>query len=155
MVKAPINVAGFIKQQLAISEKTQKDIALEVGFKQPNNISMIKDGVSKLPINRVPAFAKALNVDTVHLLRIVMREYMPETWAVIEGVLSQALVTDNEKALLRLVRKASRNMDIDYTHPKIAATIERVVESYADAEMEDRKSAVRAVESMPTRKRSK
>lgn len=143
MSPKPINVANYLKQQLAMSEKSQKDIAREVGFNQPNNISMIKDGISKLPINRVPAMAKALNVDPIHLLRITMREYMPETWAVIESVLGGRLITKAEIALLNSTRKASRNLDLDFTEPEIASAIQRTLEPFVEKELKDRETGIK------------
>lgn len=135
MSKNPVKVSEFIKRQIEASDKTQKDIAREVGFAQPNNISMIKDGLTKLPINRVPAFARALSVDPVHLLRITMREYMPETWQVIESMLGESLVTDSEKKLLEIVRKASRNLEIDFEDPKTADAITKAIAAIADKEL--------------------
>ena len=44
-------------------KKTQAEIAEEAGFVNPNMVTMIKQGATKLPIDRVPALAKALEVD--------------------------------------------------------------------------------------------
>lgn len=38
------------------SRKTQLEIARESGFIQPNMLSMFKNGSSKLPLDRVPAW---------------------------------------------------------------------------------------------------
>ncbi|OYX07428.1 MAG: hypothetical protein B7Z15_15790, partial [Rhizobiales bacterium 32-66-8] len=43
--------------------KTQAEIANEAGFINPNTVSIIKTGGARLPIDRVPALAKALDTD--------------------------------------------------------------------------------------------
>lgn len=45
--------------------KSQIQIASEAGFTNPNMISMIKSGASKLALDRVPWMARALECDTV------------------------------------------------------------------------------------------
>lgn len=151
MTKKPINVATYVKQALSLSDKSQKDIAREVGFNQPNNISMIKEGITKLPINRVPALAKSLGVDPIHLLRIAMQEYMPETWEVIEKLLGGSLISEQEKTMLSIVRKATRNVEIDFDDPKLIAAVNKALEPFVDAELEDRAGASRSAEKRKTR----
>jgi hypothetical protein len=58
--------------------KSQREIAAEVGYDRPNIISMIKNGVTALPLDRVPAFAKALDVDPRHLFRLALEQNHPE-----------------------------------------------------------------------------
>ena len=41
--------------------KTQAQIAAEAGYPNPNMITMIKQGTSKVALDRVPALAKALD----------------------------------------------------------------------------------------------
>ena len=45
------------------STKSQAVIATEAGFPQPNMLSMLKSGTNKLPLDRVPGLAKALDCD--------------------------------------------------------------------------------------------
>ncbi len=54
--------------------------------------------------------AEALGVSTAHLLRMALAEYDPSTLAVIEDVLT-ALVTENEREIIALVREASGGSD--------------------------------------------
>ncbi|MFH1819647.1 MAG: hypothetical protein ABIK82_22680 [Pseudomonadota bacterium] len=73
-------VAEFLADSIALINKTQAQIAAECGFESANVITMFKKGQTKLPINRVGPLAKALNVDPAHLLRLVLLEYLPDTW---------------------------------------------------------------------------
>ncbi len=104
-------VAEFIADRLAESDKTQREIAQECGFEHPNIITMFKNGSTKLPVNRIGALAKALDVDPAHLLRLVMLEYLPETWQCVEELMQSTLLTANELALVRAYREATGDSD--------------------------------------------
>ena len=55
-------------------KKTQTEIAGVAGFVNPNMVTMIKKGATKLPIDRVPALAKALECDPALLLRLALEQ---------------------------------------------------------------------------------
>lgn len=104
----PVTVAEYLTQQIALCGKTQSEIAREAGFNKPNIISMLKQGATKLPINKIAAMSKALGVDPTFLFRLVMSEYEPETWAVIEEqILHQPVISDNEFAIIQVIRKSN------------------------------------------------
>lgn len=107
-------VAEYLAHQLRICGKTQKQVAEEVGYPSPNIVTMMKRGHTKVPIDKAPAFARALGVDAAHFLRIVMAEYYPENWKVLQDTLGM-IVTRNERELLEAVRSATENAD-----PRIA-----------------------------------
>lgn len=113
--KTGITVAAYLDQMLALSEKSQKIIAEEVGYEKPNIITMIKQGKTKLPVSKVGPFAKALGIDPSHLLRLVMSEYMPDTWDSISPLIGQSLVTDSEMAIIHVVREACGGIELDMT----------------------------------------
>ncbi|MEF8701205.1 MAG: XRE family transcriptional regulator [Candidatus Accumulibacter sp. UW26] len=104
-------VADFIADRVAVSDKTQREIAQECGFEHPNIITMLKNGSTKLPINRVGPLAKALDADPAHLLRLVMLEYQPDTWGCIEELMQSTLLTANELELVRAFRDATGDRD--------------------------------------------
>lgn len=113
MIKAKkVSVADYIGNQIAMSGKSQREIAEEVGYPKANVITMIKQGSTKLPINKVPVFAKSLGVDTVHLLRVTMNEYMPETWEVITSVFGNQMVSESERKLIEILRDVGAGEDI-------------------------------------------
>ena len=53
-------------------KKSQAEIAEEAGFVNPNMVTMIKQGATKLPLDRVPALAKALECAPSLLLRLAL-----------------------------------------------------------------------------------
>lgn len=94
-------VAEFLADRLAAIDKTQRQVSEECGFDNPNIITMFKTGQTKLPVNRIAALAKALEVNPVHLLRLVMLEYIPDLWESIENIMQSTVLSANELELAR------------------------------------------------------
>src|SRR4051794_19587256 len=110
--RSKVSVAEYLAAQIAVSGKSQAEIAREVGYARGNVVNMIKQGAIKLPMNKVGPFAKSLGVEPMHLLRMTLREYLPETWAALEETMGRALVTENEQRLLEVVRKAAGEREV-------------------------------------------
>ncbi len=108
-----ITIADFIADRLAESDKTQREIAAECGFETPNIITMFKNGSTKVPLNRIGALAKALDADPAYMLRLAMREYMPDTWDAIEDILQSTVLTTNELKLVRAYREVTGENDAE------------------------------------------
>lgn len=104
-------VAEYLADKLAATDKTQRQIAEECGFDNPNIITMFKTGQTKLPINRIGPLAKALDADPVHLLRMVMLEYMPDVWTSVEDIMKSTILTANELELVRAFREVTGDAD--------------------------------------------
>jgi len=114
--KNKITVASYLTNQIDSTVnggwKTQKMISEELGYSKPNIITMFKQGLTNLPINKVPAMAKAIHVDPVYLLRLTLSEYMPEAWQVIEELLGRNIVTKQELDVLKFIRENSGGRDL-------------------------------------------
>lgn len=80
-------VARYIAAAIERSGKLQVDISRAAGFDKPNVVTMIKQGKTKLPLERVGVMAQALGVDRFELLDLVMGEYHPELWVTIRSTL--------------------------------------------------------------------
>jgi hypothetical protein len=104
-------VAQYITIEVNGSGKTQREIAQEAGFPNPNIISMFKTGATRLPLDRVGPLAKALEIDSAYLLRKVMLEYAPATLLAIENALKTVLLTANEVELIRAYRRVNGDRD--------------------------------------------
>ena len=96
-------VAGFITQLIKQSGRLQKEIARDSGFDNANVITMIKQGLTKLPLDKVGPMAIALETDAVNLLKMCLEEYHPATWKVIRPHFATALTSD-ELQLIRSMR---------------------------------------------------
>ena len=98
-------VALLVTEQIRIVGKKQLEIAEEAGFENPNVITMIKQGKTKLPLGKVGLVAKALKIDPIYLLKICIEEYQPETWEAIRPFMDE-VVTKDELYMLKVIRNA-------------------------------------------------
>ena len=106
-----VSVAEFVTSTLPTCGKTQKEVAQEMGYDNPNIITMFKQGLTKVPLTKVSSLAKALDVDPVFLLKIVLTEYAPEVLVAIEEILDGSVLTRNERELIDAYRKATLGTD--------------------------------------------
>ena len=91
--------------------KSQAAIAAEAGFRQPNMLAMIKSGSSKLPLDRVPGLARALDCDAALLFRFALEQMSTDTTSAAINQIFRAIVTENEAAWLNAIREASNHSD--------------------------------------------
>lgn len=105
-------LSKFLSKQIAALSgvKSQREIAFEVGYDRPNNISMIKNGDTKLPLDKVPAFAKALGVDPKHLYRLALEQHYPEVARIAHQIFGN-VVSDHEMLLVRKFREVTDDSD--------------------------------------------
>ena len=102
-------------------KKSQAEIAEEAGFVNPNMVTMIKQGATKLPLDRVPALAKALECDPSLLLRLALEQSEGSTAAAaIYEIIGQP-ITKNEMAWITEIREASGDTDPRLTSRASAA----------------------------------
>ena len=106
---APPTVAEYLAGQIDMSEKTQREIAAEIGYDRPNILTMLKQGTTKIPLNKVAPLARALGVDPAYFIRVVLREYLPDMWDAIQECLGGGIATKNEAAMLAVIRDATKN----------------------------------------------
>lgn len=105
MYQSKTTVAKFLSEQIDQSPKSQREIAEAIGFSNPNIITMFKQGHTKVPLTRVGALAAVLGIDSAHLMRMVLEEYMPETWQAVEQAMSRMMLSEDEERLVRVFRE--------------------------------------------------
>lgn len=105
--------AKFVNRRILelAPKKSQREIAVEAGFVNPNVVSMIKAGSVKLALDRVPAMAKALEVDPKHLFVLALEQTGFETTRAAVGNIFGVVVTDNETEWVEELRDASGGTD--------------------------------------------
>ena len=110
---ADTRLAKYVAQRIAelAGRKTQAEIAAEAGFVNPNMLSMIKSGASKLPLDRVPQLARALDCDPAFLLRLAMDQALGSTAAKAVGEIFGTPLTQNEREWIAEIRDASGDTD--------------------------------------------
>jgi hypothetical protein len=94
-------LAHFITVQIALTGRTQREIADEAGLPNQNFLSMLKSGTAKVPLRRVPALAAALDVPAVDLMFRCLRAQEPELAAIIAMILPELPNTEDEVMLMR------------------------------------------------------
>mgnify|MGYP006269819397 FL=1 len=107
-----LTVADFLDWAIKRSSKTQREIAREVGYPKPNVVSMMKTGDTKLPLDKIPLFAEALDIDAAMLLRLALAEYHPEAYRVIVDAIGKPL-SANERAMVEVYRRAAPLDDVE------------------------------------------
>jgi transcriptional regulator with XRE-family HTH domain len=91
--------------------KNQREIAAEIGYDKPNMISMFKRGETKVPLDKIPLLAKALQVDPAHLFRLAMEQQWPGMKAVVDEIFKN-IASDNEtENLLKPWREITKERD--------------------------------------------
>jgi hypothetical protein len=101
--------------------KSQLEIATEAGFINANVLSMIKSGTSKLPLDRVPALARALGCDPKRLFIMAVEQLGGDTTDLAIRQIFGTLVTENEVSWLEEIRNASDHSDPSLTSRARAA----------------------------------
>ena len=91
--------------------KSQRDIAMEAGFVNPNMMSLLKSGRTKMPLDRVPALAKALDCDARRLFLFALQQSGNETTLSAVEKIFGTVVTRNELDWIEEIRDASGNGD--------------------------------------------
>ncbi|NYS26791.1 XRE family transcriptional regulator [Rhodobacteraceae bacterium 2376] len=91
--------------------KTQAEIASEAGFANANLMTFLKNGRNKVPLDRVPSLAKALEVDPAMLMRLALEQAVGATAAQAITEIFGTPVTENERGWLAEIRDASDNSD--------------------------------------------
>jgi transcriptional regulator with XRE-family HTH domain len=92
-------------------KKSQLQIANEAGFPNPNMVTMIKQGASKLALDRVPSMARALDCDPAYLMRLALEQAEGDTAAQALVEIFGSPVTVNEMGWLQEIRAASDHSD--------------------------------------------
>ena len=102
-------------------KKTQAEIAAEAGFANPNFMTFLKNGQNKIPLDRVPSLAKALEVDPAYLMRIALDQSVGATAGKAITDIFGSPSTENERGWLVEIRDASENTDPRLTSRSRAA----------------------------------
>ena len=84
------------------------EIAREIGFSHASIISMFRADHAKVPLDKIPALAEALQVDLVNLMRPGLEQYWPEPIDAITKMFSRS-VTENELELIREIRERTKD----------------------------------------------
>lgn len=110
---AETRLAKFVAKRIdeLKGTKAQVEIATQAGFKNTNFLTMVKQGTCKLPIDRVPDLARALDTDPAYLLRLTLAQQLGEVASRAVSELLGTPLSKNERAWIEELREASDNLD--------------------------------------------
>lgn len=131
MKKNNMTVAQFLTLKIDNSDKSQTEIASLLGYPNPNIITMFKQGKTKVPLTKVAELAAALDLDPLHLMRVVMTEYSPETWKVLERVLGNNIVSDTELQVVKIMRDVAGEVNVAPAPGKQTEDFKAMVKDWA------------------------
>jgi transcriptional regulator with XRE-family HTH domain len=112
-------VAERLRQAIDASPLTQREIATQAGFPRGNVISMMKSGEMKVPLDRLPGLARALDIDPAEFLGLALREYHPDVHEALQSVMGVPLQAD-EVRLVRMYRRANATGSLKLEGPLFA-----------------------------------
>lgn len=108
--------AKLLANAIDASELTQREIADRIGMRNPNVISMMKQGITRVPLSRIPALSETLKIDAQTFLMTAIEEYHPGTHEVLVDVLGLPL-SRTEMRLLGLLRATDTRGMVDAIGP--------------------------------------
>lgn len=119
-------IAEYVAREIdrIAPEKSQKDIATELGYERPNIISMWKTGATSIPLEQILPLAEALGVDPVPMFRLALEEFWPEKDETIRKIFGH-IASEEEFKILKEIRK--------YTHNANPALTQDVKQRLAEA----------------------
>lgn len=103
-------IAKFLSKQIdtLAGYKTQREIAAAVGYDKPNMLSMLKRGETRVPIQKIPLLARALEVEPSFLFKLAMEQHWPGEHKVISEIFGDVL-SSNERQLVNYAREVTGN----------------------------------------------
>lgn len=127
-MKKDSKVAALIAERIEATGQLQKDVAAKVGFPKPNIITMLKQGKTRLPLDKIGPMARALETDPIQLLQLCMEEYHPTTWRAIAPFMESAF-TEEEVRLLNALRASVGGPFLAAVHGESRTYFEKFIQS--------------------------
>jgi transcriptional regulator with XRE-family HTH domain len=93
----------MLAKAIDASKFTQREIADRVGFNSQNMLSQLKSGEARVPLDRIPALAKVLEMDERQFLMTALEDYHPVVHAALLKAL-KAPLSDAEIGLVMMLR---------------------------------------------------
>ena len=117
-------VAKFIDATMKERKVSDKVAAERMGYNSPTIIRMFHHGRAKVSFDEVPDLADAIGADRAMLLAHALREYLP---TMVEVLLRcHSGLTDNELAIVDLIRKESGGVDPNPHDPHLRPRLQQV-----------------------------
>lgn len=126
-VKSMSRIAQFVDARIyeLRGVRNQREIAEIAGYTNQNMITMIKQGYTKVALDRVAGLAKALDCEVAPLMRMALEQfYTPDAIKDLELAMG-SILSKNERRLLDVYRFVTNNSDPAIT-PEVEEKIRAV-----------------------------
>jgi transcriptional regulator with XRE-family HTH domain len=96
--------AANLERAILASCLTQQEVAIKLGYSNPNIITMFKQGTTRVPLDKVVPLARALDLDPGELLREWFATYTPDALPHLQDYLGM-LLSSAEKSWVQGLRR--------------------------------------------------
>jgi hypothetical protein len=105
--------------------RTNEDVAMELGYRAPNMISMWRTGKTRVPLEKVPDLARLMKLDIAAILPLWFEQYWGERDDAKTTLknLTGRIASDREVHLLDAIRGSTKTRDQFYSPAQIEAVI--------------------------------
>jgi hypothetical protein len=103
--------------------RTNDDVAMELGYKSSNIISMWRTGRTRIPLDKLPDLARLMKLNLADLLPMCLEQQWgdrPDCAALSERI-KAVLVTDAEAELIKVVRNVRPHPKLRFSTAELAA----------------------------------
>ena len=80
-------IGAILKEHRERQDKSQRDVALVLGYRNVNFISMIESGRSNPPLSRLADICRAYDLP-VDFVPVMLKALFPDTWEAIKSILA-------------------------------------------------------------------
>jgi hypothetical protein len=112
----------YFASLLGRSEFSQRELAAMIGFNHPNVMSMLKTGRMKVPLDRIPDLAWALNADPFVLLVLALNDEHPALLRILQDHMGISVSTLQLASLARTPRAGSGAVSAPPSEPKSSSS---------------------------------
>ncbi len=133
-------LANWLNTNLAdLTDLTNEELAIKLGYSKPNIISMWKTARTKIPLDKIHLLSKLLNVDLMILLPLYLEQYSSaDGYLEIQASLSR-MVTAKEAKIIEYLREIADNHEYELVEDKkdlLASCFRKVKTKESNSERE-------------------
>jgi hypothetical protein len=108
-VTSLFNVSKHLSRAIAKQRKSISEIAVEIGYVNPEVMIAILNGKIQLPLDKVIPLAKSLEINSGELLYKALCEYAPETLTALRPFMRALELSQDELEVLTTYREYKHN----------------------------------------------
>lgn len=108
--------ANMLATAIDASGLSLPELAARIGFRNPSVLTMIKQGITRVPLDRIPNLSRTLGIDEREFLAVAIQEYHPGVYEILVETLGLQ-VTDAELGILTMFRMANIRGQIEIEGP--------------------------------------